>query len=304
MGVVLFECLTGRSPWGPVDGIGELVAAILTAEVPNVQDLAPWVRPELAEVVHRALSRDPAHRLKSAAELRDSLRQLVTDPTLTQDDIDGPPEDVRSSRAPRVSMPDTIMIGATPRSGMPVVTTTAPTTPRSRLRPLAIALAASMVAGAGAWTLARGSVKNDAPIEVELVPRAASAAVAPPSPSVAAPPPASKTFVLEVSPANVAVTVDGAPASVVDGRVSLSGTVGTVRALKLTHAGRTTEQRVAITSEGLVPAKLAIARAIPSNGPRAERPKTSSLASSAPPAIPTPTVVPVSSAPRLSEQFE
>src|SRR4051812_14476540 len=77
LGVVLFECLSGRLPWGEVGSVGELLAAILTVQLPIVQDYAPWVGPELAEIVQRALSRDPGHRMRSATELRDALRPLV-----------------------------------------------------------------------------------------------------------------------------------------------------------------------------------------------------------------------------------
>ena len=41
LGVVLFECLSGQLPWGNVDSLGELMAAILTHEIPLLQNLAP-----------------------------------------------------------------------------------------------------------------------------------------------------------------------------------------------------------------------------------------------------------------------
>ena len=273
LGVVLFECLTGHSPWGRVDGIGELVTAILTAEVPHVQDLAPWVGPELAEVVHRTLSRDSERRLKSGAELRDALRRIVGNAPLLQDHVTAPAEETRSSCAPRLSMPDTVMIGPTPPSGLPVVTTQAPVPQRSRLRPFAIAITAGALAGAGAWTLASGSAKSARPLEVELVPSVAVASQAP-QPS-ATEFPAIKTFGLEVAPAGVAVTVDGKARPSTNGRVTLSGEVGSVLTVKLSHAGQSMEQRVAITTEGLVPSKVAIPTPSAMSGPPANRPDAS-----------------------------
>lgn len=309
LGVVLFECLTGQSPWGKVDGIGELVTAILTAEVPHVQDMAPWVGPELADVVHRTLSRDSERRLKSAAELRDALRRIVSSTPLLQDDIATPAEQTRSSRAPRLSLPDTVMIGPTPPSGLPVVTTTAPERPRSRLRPVTIAMTAAALAGTGAWTIARSSAKSAKPLEVELVsPVAAAASVAPsvaPAPFAATAP---RSFSLDVGPPGVIVSVNGQSAPISNGRVTLSAEVGTVRTLMLSHGGRTSEHRVAITSEGPVPSKLFVAEPRPVSGRKAELPR--SLPSSAP--LPTSTgeeTRHVSAAPSapvggLSETFE
>lgn len=273
LGVVLFECLTGQSPWGKVDGIGELVTAILTAEVPHVQDWAPWVGPELADVVHRTLSRDSERRLKSAAELRDALRRIVSSTPLLQDDIATPAEQTRSSRAPRLSLPDTVMIGPTPPSGLPVVTTTAPAPPRSRFRPFAIAVMVGALAGAGAWTLASGYAKSAKPLEVELVPPVAAASEA--SQPSATELPAIKTFGLEVAPSAVAVTVDGKAKPSTNGHVTLSGEVGSVLTVKLSYAGQSIEQRVAITTQGLVPSRVAISKPSAVSGPPADRPGAS-----------------------------
>jgi eukaryotic-like serine/threonine-protein kinase len=174
LGVVLFECLTGELPWGDCDGIGELVTAILTAPVPHVQDLAPWVEPNLAAVVQSALSRDPGLRLKSAAELRDALQQLVAgDARLYLEDIRPPDEQRRKSRAPRLSLPDTVMIGPTPHSGMPVVRALSHKPPRGKAGTLAVLLGAAALA-ITVWFVARapmsGSPSSESPPLAEAPP--------------------------------------------------------------------------------------------------------------------------------------
>jgi eukaryotic-like serine/threonine-protein kinase len=261
LGVVLFECLTGALPWGDCHGIGELVTAILTARLPLVQDLAPWVQPELAEMVQRALSRDPEQRLRSAAELRDALVELIgADTRLFLHQIRAPDEQQRSSRAPRLAIADTVMIGPMPpHSSMPVVTTTAPARPTAPgRRAPAIALAAAGLAGALAWTMTR---PPSAPLSSSLLPNAVSAPAVPvPSavtPLLDVPPePEPASFALEVGPPNALVSVDGKPVPVKEGKVLLDGPVGSVRSLRVSLGGRSRDARVAITHDGLVPARV------------------------------------------------
>lgn len=174
LGVVLFECLTGELPWGDCDGIGELVTAILTARVPHVQDLAPWVEPQLAAVVQSALSRDPGLRLESAAELRDALQQLVSgDRRLYLEDIRPPDEQRRKSQAPRLSLPDTVMIGPTPHSGMPVVRALSNKPPRGGVGSLRLALGAGALA-TGVWFFAKAPATHGSAPALAEAPLAAA----------------------------------------------------------------------------------------------------------------------------------
>lgn len=276
LGVVLFECLTGELPWGECDGIGELVTAILTQPVPPIQDLAPWVRPELAEIVQRALSRDAERRLKSAAEMVEALSKLVVgDPRLHQHEIAPPDEAERSSYAPRLAVADTVMGVATPQSGVPVVTTTPPTRSRSQavLRPVLFGVAA--LAGAAVWSLgAKSSGRAVLPAASghSAAPSATTTTVDVTTPPSAVPP-SVKIFSLDVRPKNAQVTVDGVPAAVRDGRVSVEGAVGSVHSVQLTVAGRKTSSPVAITKEGLVPSQVTAAVGGPPAG-NGKLPKT------------------------------
>jgi serine/threonine protein kinase len=77
LGVVLWELLSGASPFRQPRSLGALMASIITEELPLIQDLAPWVSSPVAELVHQAMSRDIEKRYGSAAELRDALLRVT-----------------------------------------------------------------------------------------------------------------------------------------------------------------------------------------------------------------------------------
>lgn len=275
LGVVLFECLTGTLPWGDVDGFGELVAAILATDLPLLQDRAPWVKPELAELTHRAISRDIGHRFPSAGELRDALKALLPDgPRLSQAEIGPPAEAERRSIAPRLSLADTVMLRPTfrPKSSEDAARTKG----ARRFNGASVALAATALAlGTGAWKFAR-QARVDAPATAGWPIQVASA-----TPVVSSTPgPVPARFQLEVAPAGAAVSVDGVPTSARDGKVELVGQLGATHSVRLTVSGQTVEERVAITAEGLIPPRIALVLAPPSGRPRHEpgaAPTTSKL---------------------------
>ncbi|GAA2878082.1 hypothetical protein GCM10010443_45870 [Actinoplanes cyaneus] len=73
LGVVLFECLTGRLPFEAED-VGELLRLHLAAPVPDVREKRPEIDPVLAAVVRRLLAKDPDDRYPDAADLLTALR--------------------------------------------------------------------------------------------------------------------------------------------------------------------------------------------------------------------------------------
>ncbi|MFI1987707.1 diguanylate cyclase [Actinoplanes sp. NPDC020271] len=73
LGVVLFECLTGRLPFEAGD-VGELLRLHLAAPVPDVREKRPDLDPALAAVVHRLLAKDPDDRYPDAGALLSALR--------------------------------------------------------------------------------------------------------------------------------------------------------------------------------------------------------------------------------------
>ncbi|HTN82233.1 MAG TPA: serine/threonine-protein kinase, partial [Sorangium sp.] len=66
LGISLYHALSGQRPNQHLTGLGELVLAICTTPVRWIQEVAPWVPPEVAHLVHRALVIDPAGRTASA----------------------------------------------------------------------------------------------------------------------------------------------------------------------------------------------------------------------------------------------
>jgi eukaryotic-like serine/threonine-protein kinase len=77
LGVVLYQSLTGKTPNQDIDALGELIIAICSEPPTPVQQLAPWVPPEVAAIVHRALLFDPGDRFQSAAEMLEAIKPLL-----------------------------------------------------------------------------------------------------------------------------------------------------------------------------------------------------------------------------------
>src|SRR5208282_514280 len=73
LGVVLYELLAGVAPHEGSDSAAMLMR-ICTVPAPPLRDHAPWVSPEIAALVHRALSLDVAARFATAAEMGGALR--------------------------------------------------------------------------------------------------------------------------------------------------------------------------------------------------------------------------------------
>ena len=73
LSVVLWEALSGQRLWGGQTSLGELIVAICTEPIPQLDAVAPWVPRDLARVVHRGLERDPTLRLGSVRAFIESL---------------------------------------------------------------------------------------------------------------------------------------------------------------------------------------------------------------------------------------
>lgn len=78
LGVVLYEALSGIPPHA-ADTTGQLLLAICTEPARPLQDVAPWVQPDVATCVHRALSLDPTTRWPDAEAMLTALTELVDD---------------------------------------------------------------------------------------------------------------------------------------------------------------------------------------------------------------------------------
>jgi serine/threonine-protein kinase len=76
LGVILFECLTGRPPF-PGQEIGDLLVEICTADIPVASQIAPGLGAELDRFFARALERPPELRFQSAQELAAAFAAAV-----------------------------------------------------------------------------------------------------------------------------------------------------------------------------------------------------------------------------------
>jgi serine/threonine protein kinase len=76
MGIVLFELLTGRRPFGH-DSELMAVTAILHHPPPDVRELNPDVPLELRDIVERALEKDPTRRWQTAEEMQAALEGVL-----------------------------------------------------------------------------------------------------------------------------------------------------------------------------------------------------------------------------------
>ena len=101
LGVVLYEALTGATPFAQCETIGKLLFAILSGKPRPVREAAPWVSPETAALVHRALSLDPEGRFQTASEMLATLRALLpAGQALHESQIVGLPADERGVPPP------------------------------------------------------------------------------------------------------------------------------------------------------------------------------------------------------------
>src|SRR5690606_26185664 len=95
LGVVLYELLTSQRPFVG-DNLDEIAHAVLSRPLRPVQELNPEVPPALAQLVERAMARDPEQRLRSARALSHALRAW-----LHTQDVGRSSRSARSARADR-----------------------------------------------------------------------------------------------------------------------------------------------------------------------------------------------------------
>jgi serine/threonine-protein kinase len=270
LGIVLYELLSGALPYADANSLGELMVAIITADLPLLQDKAPWVPPELAEITHRAISRDINRRFQSAGELRDALAAIVPDGArITPDMLQGIDPNHRAYVAPRLQMTDDGMLRATTRTGL-AVTQMGPPKKKSNAGVLAAVMGGVIVLGG----VAAGLLLRKPPVEATA--------------SRPEPPPIiksvivtervtaeieKKTFDLIVAaPPETIVTIDDQPATLAGDKLSITGAPGATRRLKLALGEQVQEATVAITEKGLLPPRLELKKALiaaarPANAP-------------------------------------
>ena len=77
LGCLLVECLTARKPFPGVE-VGQVVRGHLHSPPPQPSRLVPGVPPGLDAVVARAMAKDPTQRYRTAGELADEARAVLS----------------------------------------------------------------------------------------------------------------------------------------------------------------------------------------------------------------------------------
>jgi eukaryotic-like serine/threonine-protein kinase len=268
LGVVMFEILTGALPYAEATTFGDLLVSIITSELPLLQSRGAWIPPELAEIAHRAMCRDLDRRFKNAGEMRDAIAALVPDgPRLTREMIKGVDDQLRTVVAPRLELAHDGMLRATTKTGLTMATAPAkPPAKRSMVPVIAAVIGAGVlgVGAIGAFALTRNKPPPPPAPEVAVpVPAPTPVPTTPAQQPVQASGPVVKTFELDVAPGDAEAIVDGQKSAVKNGKVELSGLVGSAHVVKLRKDGKETESVIAITPGGLVPSKLELGKAAP-----------------------------------------
>ena len=132
LGATLYTLLTGRSPFltGTEDSPSAVILRVVSEPAPP---LPPFVPRELASVIDKAMTKDPADRLSSAAAFQLALRAVTeTESEAKPESPDAPPDDsggsagtrsvrVQETRAPLPpTIPRTIPATRPPPDGQPV----------------------------------------------------------------------------------------------------------------------------------------------------------------------------------------
>jgi serine/threonine protein kinase len=191
LGMCLYEALSGRTPWGDVDTLGGLILSICSRDVAPIQELAPWIPPELAQVVHWCLLRDVSQRCPSAKALVEALRPFASGSLqITPDVLLGVEDHARAQIAPRAELPQasqTNVALTSSSAGRP-----AADEPKKSSAPMfaAIGAVALVVVAGGGYLATRGGKSDDgkdkggavAGTATEVKPAVSSAATPPPPP--------------------------------------------------------------------------------------------------------------------------
>jgi eukaryotic-like serine/threonine-protein kinase len=262
LGIVMYELLSGALPWAEANSLGELMVAIITADLPLIQDKAPWVAPELAEITHKAISRDINKRFQSAGELRDALAAIIPDGArITPDMLQGIDPGHRAYVAPRLQVTDDGMLRAVTRTGLAVTQMGPPKKKSGAGLIVGATLAGVLALGGGVAFVATKKADSEA--------KPTTAAEAPPiikSVIVTERVQAEvekKTFdLIVVAPPEVVVTLDDQQATLTGDKLPITGTPGATRRVKLTLGDQVQEQTVAITESGLLPPRLELKKQV------------------------------------------
>ncbi len=271
LGVVLYRALTGRAPHQGIEAFGDLIIAISTRAATPIQEISPWVRPEVAAIAHAALRVSPSERFQTAGEMLERIRALLPGGLELSEEMLVPLSDAeRMAVAPRSQeatldaskkaagsidgLGSTLKVEAAPEQSARDITTGPSPAPMASRRwaPLAVG-AAVLAALVGLGVHRAAQPDGGAPAEV-------------------APPPASsdrglerRRIELRITPADAEVEVDGAPGEARGGVVEIAGALGSVHRVRIWKGASDAIADVVVTEAGALPRELALVEAPPAS---------------------------------------
>ena len=283
LGIVLYQSLAGRTPYDDIDALGELIIAICSEPPRNVQELAPWVPPQVAAIVHKALRFDPNERYQSAAAMHAEIVALLPNGYGIQKSMLVPVTmETKAQQAPKYELSNVGMVRA---ATMPSHGTSSPSQPpgsvggstngaatnqgvtRSdagsaprRTSTAAVLGAFAVVAvlgGFGVYKLASNDGSPPPPVVTQQAIVATTAPAPSTVPSVA--PTQDKTVKVVLVPSDTSAEVDGASVTSRDGIIEVTGALGSVHKVRVFKGKNETLGEVVVTEAGAMPPKLELA---------------------------------------------
>jgi serine/threonine-protein kinase len=118
LGVIAFQCLTGRLPF-PGDEVGEVLVDVCTAPIPVASQIAPGLPPAVDRFLERALMRPVDQRFQSAREMVEAFGALLG--VASAAPVQAEPAPVVPAQAPRSMVVDTRPPASGPRSVAPTI---------------------------------------------------------------------------------------------------------------------------------------------------------------------------------------
>ncbi len=314
LGAVLYQALTGRTPYGHAETLGDLIYALCSEPPPPLQEQAQWVKPEVAAVVHRCLTLDPDARFQSGQEMFEALRELLPHGYgIHEDMLVSLSESVRQEKAPRLPMelpvsseqPEPVSERvASAEVGAGSVTSaalarsqseaTAPPAPSSK-KGIVAAVAVAAVGGAVAvylWTRPPPdpvAAASGPPATAASAPQPAATAAPTATPAATPTDATPKRVRVVILPSDAKVEVEGEPAKLRDGILEIEGKPGSVFRVRAFKGKDETIADVVVTEAGALPPKIEVKAGKKIRVPRgggSQPSKDSSGASQSAPAVP------------------
>ena len=278
MGVVLYQSLSGRTPYQHVTALGQLILAICSEWPQHIQEAAPWVPADVAGVVHRCLRHNPEERYQSANEMFQAIRALLPNGWTVNEDMMMPLHDTqRQAIANKLSLTASLAAAQTVQQGTQgAATTEAVTKPASSgsgLGRIGLAVGGLAVVGAGI-AAALSFNKPPAPVPTQPVTTVATlvgAAAVTVTPGSAQPPPppapvdtSMRRVKVVILPIDATIDIEGVPAKLdKDGLLEISGTLGSVHRVHVKKLKKEATTDVIVTQDGASPPKIDLNQAAP-----------------------------------------